>query len=257
MFRRSPQARTRVVAISGLLLGIIAQFSFIGTASAAVGFQAAYIRLDRMKINTTTGFTVCATPASAATENKVLVTFPATYTLDTTAAHYVADSTNLPTGSTFWLGMTTGTTTASNVTGQVVTFPSGDLTVGTQYCFHATFTTPPLTTATVAANSQQAQIATQTSGAVAIDTTSVALANIADDTITVSATVPPSFQFALSGNTDTFTGNLDPAAVVSTTGKTATITTNAKGGWIAWAKDSQQGLRSTVAAYTIPNFRYS
>lgn len=31
-----------------------------------------------------------------------------------------------------------------------------------------------------------------------------------------------------------------------------TITTNAKGGWIAWAKDSSQGLASASASYTIP-----
>jgi hypothetical protein len=64
--------------------------------------------------------------------------------------------------------------------------------------------------------------------------------------------VPPTFVFALSGNTDTFPSNLDPAALKSTAGRTVSVTTNAKGGWIGWVKDSQQGLFSATANYTIP-----
>jgi len=45
--------------------------------------------------------------------------------------------------------------------------------------------------------------------------------------------------------------NLDSGAVRSTTGRTVTITTNATNGWIAWVKDSNQGLISAAAAKTI------
>jgi len=218
-------------------------------ALALVGFQAAYIRLDRMKINTATGGTVCAQPASTATEGKVVVTFPASYTVNTTAANWTVNTSPIPAGATAWPSIATASSATSP--GNVVTFGSGDLTVGTLYCFNFSGTNT-LTTAASAAISQQASIVTQTSGGGVIDSTSVGLANITDDQIVVSAVVPPSFSFVLGGNTDSFTTNLDPNTVVSTTGKTVTILTNAKGGWIAWAKDSQQGLRSATASYTIP-----
>jgi hypothetical protein len=246
MFIRSDRFSNRIVLVVGLLVGLFAQLLPL-TADAAVGFQNAYLRLDRMKINTTTGGTVCAKPASTATEGKVLVTFPSSYTVNSTAGNWTVTTSPIPAGATAWPSITT----ASSVSGQVVTFGSGDLTVGTMYCFNFVDTNT-LTTAAGAANSQQASIATQTSGSVAIDTTLIALANIADDQIVVSAVVPPSFTFTLGGNTDSFTTNLDPSSVVSTTGKTVTILTKAKGGWIAWAKDSQQGLRSATAGYTIP-----
>lgn len=248
MLRRQNRLTNNVIITSGLILGLIAQL-VPANVFAAVGFQNAYVRLDRMMIATATGGTVCAIPASTATEGKVVLTFPSTYTVNTTPANWTVSTTNLPAGSTAWIGITTATSATSPA--NVVTYGSGDLTVGTLYCFNFTGTNT-LTTAGTAAPNQQAQIATQTAGGAVIDTTPVALASIANDQIVVSAVVPPTFSFILSGNTDTFTTNLDPASTVSTTGKTVTVLTNAKGGWIAWAKDTQQGLRSATAAYTIP-----
>jgi hypothetical protein len=222
---------------------------FVPTGAHA-GFQQAYVRLDRMKANTATGGLVCAKPNTVGTEAKVLVTFPSTYTLNTTAANWTvsAGATEIPAGSTAW--PTIATASSADNTTKVVTFAGGDLTVGTLYCFvFAAVNT--LTTAAAAANSQQASVQTQTSGSAVVDSTQIALSNVTDDTITVTAVVPPSFIFALSGNADTFAGNLDPLNVVSTAGVVATVTTNAKGGWIAWAKDSQQGLYSANTGYTL------
>ena len=246
MFNRSDRFSNRIVLVVGLLIGFMAQLVPF-QADAAVGFQNAYLRLDRHKVNTSTGGTVCANPASTATEGKVIVTFPGTYTVNATASNWTVTTSPIPSGTTAWPGITT----ASGVSGSAVTFGSGDLTVGTMYCFNFAATNT-LTTAAASANSQQASIATETSGSVAIDTTLIALANIADDQIVVSAVVPPSFTISLGGNTDSFTTNLDPATVVSTTGRTVTIVTNAKGGWIVWAKDTEQGLRSATAGHTIP-----
>lgn len=239
------QPASRIITAGVLLLSLVMQFG-PQAAEAATGFQQAYLRLDRMKISTATGGTVCAQPASTATEAKVLVTFPASFTVNTTASNWTVTTTNLPAGSTVWPGINTATTVSS----QTVTFPSSDLTVGTIYCFNFTGTST-LTTAASAGPNLQGVIETQTSGSVVIDSTSYATATIADDQIVVSAVVPPSFYFTLSGNTDTFTTNLDPASVVSTTGRQVTITTNAKGGWIAWAKDTQQGLYSATTNYKI------
>src|SRR5690606_21090630 len=74
---------------------------------------------------------------------------------------------------------------------------------------------------------------------------------ISDDQIVVSAIVPPSFNFVLDANTTSFVSNLDTGDVVFTTPRTVTITTNATQGWIAWARDSNEGLSSAAAGYTI------
>ncbi len=83
------------------------------------------------------------------------------------------------------------------------------------------------------------------------DSVTVAERIITNDQVVVSAVVPPTFNFVLSGNSDSFTTNLSSGSVATTTGVTATINTNAKTGWIAWAKDANSGLTSATAAKTI------
>ncbi len=246
MHRLARRLSNRVVVVAVLVLSAFAPFI---PSSAAAGFQSAYVRLDRMQANTATSGMVCAQPATAGTAAKVILTFPSTYTLNTTAANWTVTTTNITSGATAWPGI--GTATAIDNSLKTATFPSTTLTVGTLYCFNFAGTNT-LTTAAAAANSQQAAIETQTSGSATIDVSSIALANITSDQITVTAVVPPSFIFSLGGSADTFSSNLDPATVKSTAGVTASVTTNAKGGWIAWAKDSQQGLHSATASYTIP-----
>lgn len=216
-------------------------------------FGQTYLRLDRMEELLPTGGTVCAEPATALTEADVQVTFPTQSTgtdfvVDSTAANWTTTVTNLPAGATAWPGLGGGIA-ATAVSGKTVTFPSTDLTVGTLYCFNFDGTS----TLTNGSNghSLTGVIHTRDGSAAVIDETNYAVAITTNDQITVSAIVPPTFVFALNGSTDTFTGNLDPTLVKSSGGRTATVTTNAKGGWIAWVKDSQQGLHSAAAAYTI------
>ena len=85
------------------------------------------------------------------------------------------------------------------------------------------------------------------------DSTSVAARVVTNDQILINATVPPTFNFVLSGNTDNFTTNLAPGTVATTTGVTATINTNAPAGWIAWAKGNGTGLSSVAASKVIPS----
>jgi hypothetical protein len=216
---------------------------------AAPQFTQAYVRLDRLEELATTGGTICATPTTTATEADFQITFPTQtgtdFVVNSTPANWTVTTTNLPAGSTAWPGI--GTATA--VTGKTVTFPSGDLTPATQYCFN--FSDTNTLTNGSAGNSLTGVVQTRTSGAVVIDETNYAIATITDDQIVVSAIVPPTFVFQLSGNTDTFSANLDPTQIRSTAGRTVSITTNAKGGWIGWVKDSQQGLFSATANYTI------
>jgi hypothetical protein len=137
---------------------------------------------------------------------------------------------------------------ATTVAGQTVTFTSGDLTVGTLYCFN--FTGTSTLTTTTAGNDKTGTIATQTSASAAIDSTTYAVSLVSSDQIAITATVPATFSFALSGNTDTFSGNLS-TTTTSTAGKTVTIATNAASGWVAWVKSANANLFSASTSATI------
>ncbi|HSX06183.1 MAG TPA: hypothetical protein VLG92_00495 [Candidatus Saccharimonadia bacterium] len=224
----------------------LTMFGFNQTAHAAA-LGSVFVRFDRMAISTATTGTVCAKPASTATEAKVKVTFPTGYTLGA-AGTFTVSTTNLswPTGGTAWPSIAT----ASTVSGQDVTFGSGDLTAGTLYCFN--WTNSAAVTVTSSANpSNLGSVTTQTSTPTDIDTAQYATASITNDQIVVTATVPPAFSFALSGNTDAL-GTLNSSAVsASPTPRTVTVNTNAHNGWMVWAKDANTGLSSASASATI------
>lgn len=249
-----------LAAIAAILADLFVP-AFVGTALAAPQFTQAFVRPDRHKELTATGVTVCATPTAATTgqtEDQVVIVFPTDsaatdFVVNATAANWVVNNTDLPAGSTFWPGMTSGTTTASSVSGKTVTFPSGDLSAATQYCFHIVGTnTLTNGSATTSINITGATLYSRVSGGPTIvNQTNWAYTVTSDDSIVISAVVPPNFTIALSAYVDAFTTNLDPTGIVSTTGVTATITTNAVGGWIAWAKDQYAGLYSATANYTI------
>ncbi len=227
-----------VVAISVL----VAPFLFSYQAEA--NFQQAYLRIDRMAASTTTGGTVCAEPNTAGTEADVQVTFPTGFTVNSTAANWTVTTTNLPSGATAWVSI--GTATA--VSGQTVTFPSGDLVVGTLYCFN--FAASSTLTTSTAGNDKTGTITTRTSGPATIDSSQYATSVISNDQIVVSAVVPSTFTFALSGNTDSFTSDLS-TTTTSTSGRTVTIATNAASGWVAWVKSLNAALNSGSTGATI------
>lgn len=216
---------------------------FIASAEAA-NFQQAYLRLDRLKASTTTGGTVCVEPTTASTEADVQVTFPTGFTVNSTPSNWTVTTTDLPSGATAWV--TIGT--ASAVSGQTVTFPSGDLVVGTLYCFN--FAAASTLTTGTAGNDKTGVITTRTSGPATIDSTGYALSIVSDDQIVVTASVPSTLTFSLSGNTDTFTGNLS-TTTTSTSGRTVTIATNAAAGWVAWVKSANAALNSAGTGATI------
>jgi hypothetical protein len=152
----------------------------------------------------------------------------------------------------------------------IVTFRFGNgvgattLTAGDAYCFHV---------AGGLTNSGQEETMDGTLRIVEDDNTTVvqesnyATSILEDDDIIngttdpgsgnihVSAIVPPNFKFSLQQNQDTF-GRLQTDQINSTAGVWFRVETNAKGGWVAWIKDTDrdpgtQGLRSTTASYTI------
>src|SRR6266576_2210770 len=127
---------TKFRLAAGLLLFILlaqAVVPLLAKHSSAATLTQTFVRFDRMATSTQTTGTVCAKPATTATEADVQVVFPTGYTLGT-AGNFTVSTTNLswPSGGTAWLGINT----ATNVTSQTVTFPSTDLVVGTLYCFN-------------------------------------------------------------------------------------------------------------------------
>jgi hypothetical protein len=218
----------------------------------AAALSQVFVRFDRMKTSTGTTGTVCAKPASAATEAKVMVTFPTGFTLGAFGT-FTVSTTNIswPTGGTAWLGIT-APASAGDISGQNVTFASSDLTAGTLYCFNWT-STSAVTQPSSANTSEIGSVTTQTSAPATIDTAQYATTTVGtpDDTVVVTATVPPLFSFALSSNSDAL-GTLTAGTVKpSPTPVTATVNTNAKSGWSLWAKDTNTGMTSSTASYTI------
>lgn len=236
----------RLVPAGFLVLSFILPL-FSNNFAAAADLGKTTVRFDRMQVSTATTGTVCAQPASTATEADVQVVFPTGYTLGA-AGTFTVSTTDLawPSGGTLWPGIGT----ASNVTGQTVTFPSGDLTPGTLYCFNWT-NSAAVTVKSGASGSNTGTVTTRASGPTNIDTSGYSTASVTGDQIAVTATVPSTFSFALSANTDAL-GTLSTSSVVSSpTPRTVTINTNAKNGWAFWAKDANTGLSSLTASKTI------
>lgn len=233
---------TAVLLVVTLVLASMVPVILNHIARAASLTQVS-VRFDRLKVSTATTGTVCAKPTTVGTETNVVVTYPAGYILGVAATFTTDTTTNTaswPAGASPWPGVGT----ATNVTGQIVTFASGDLTVGTLYCFNWINSAAVTVTATPSAIN---------SGTVAtnLDSSAFNTVSIADDQIVVTASVPQSFSFTLSGNTDALGSLTTGSVATSPTPRTATINTNAKNGWLVWAKDSSTGLNSSLAAKTI------
>lgn len=243
----------RLIPAGVLVFSLILPLLSNNFASAADLGQAT-VRFDRMMISTPTTGTVCAKPSAtnlASTEVDVQVTFPTGYTLGAFGT-FTVGTTDLawPTGGTPWPGIT-APTGAGDITGQTVKFGSGDLTSSsTLYCFNWTSSTA-VQVKSSASGSNTGTITTRASGPTTIDSSGYSTASITNDQIVVTATVPSTFSFALSANTDAL-GTLSTSSVVSSpTPRTATISTNAKNGFAVWAKDLNTGLTSLTASKTI------
>lgn len=219
--------------------------------AAAADLGQTTVRFDRMQASTATTGTVCAKPSVsmlASTEADVQITFPTGYTLGA-AGTFTVNTTNLawPTGGTAWPSIAT----ATGVTGQVVTFPSGDLaSSSTLYCFNW-INSAAVTVKSGASSSNTGTITTRATGPTTIDSSGYSTASVTSDQIAVSATIPSTFSFALSANTDALGTLATGSVTTSPTPRTATVSTNAKNGWAVWAKDLNTGLTSATAVKTI------
>lgn len=229
-----------------LVVSIFQVFAWWATPVHAGNLQLALVRLDRLADSATTGGMVCAKPQTVGTEADIQVTFPASFGVNTTAANWTTTYSNLLSGSS---SMPITGNVASAVSGQTVTFPlSSDLTVGTTYCFN--FAATNTLTNNTAGNNQTGTITTRATGPSTIDSSSYAVSIISNDRVVVTASVPATFTFSLSANTDTFASNLSTTAQLSN-GVTATIGTNAASGWVAWVKSANAALNSASTGASI------
>lgn len=149
-------------------------------------FTEAFLRLDRLKTKTTLSGTVCAKVSSASmgNENKISLSFPADFTINTNTSNWTATTNDLPSGATAWPGIGS---TAAAVSGQTVTWGSSDLTSSTSlYCFR--FTT--LSSSTGSSGQKTGTIATYADDTT-LDEIAYALDILADDQITISGNIPP------------------------------------------------------------------
>ncbi len=246
------------------IIAILVLQSFIiilaSQRAQAATLTTTYIRLNRMKAATATTFRLVFKAASSQTA-QVAVDFNGTDTgtaqwtnatpggLVTSGAVTTSTAQCVTDGFTALPGVSSATGSGSTITTSGVTAT----TSGTTYCVDFT-TAAAVTTPTLAGEYHP----TVTQGA---DSVSVGVRVITNDQIVVTATVPPTFNFVLSSNTDAFTSNLSTSSIVSTTGRTVTITTNAASGWIAWVKglNGSSGaatkgalLSATASNFTIP-----
>ncbi|QQS20048.1 hypothetical protein IPL85_01150 [Candidatus Saccharibacteria bacterium] len=242
--QKNKSVRLAAFTLAGLYIAAVVTSVMLalGSTASAASLSQVLVRFDRMKASTFTSGTVCAKAANAG-QTSVTVTFPTAYTVSGTTGDWATSTANLawPATASAWPSIGAS---ASGVVGKAVTWSSGALVSGTLYCFNWTNSTTALETSV--AGTYSGTVETNVDTAI-----SFATAAIADDQIVVSATVAPSFTFALSGNSDNL-GALSTGSVsVSPTPRTATVNTNAKNGWYVWAKDASTGLNSTTASATI------
>jgi hypothetical protein len=231
-------------------------------AAAATG----YLRLDRMKTNTASGGAVCINPTSNETTVRQLsISFPdgtgtggaASFAINSTAANWTWDTTaaNIPVGVSAFPGTATTSTVSTGTVTFIVTADQS-LNTGTTYCLHFSGTST-LTTPTSANSNLTGAISLKNSGGTILtnETANYATAIITNDQIAVTATVPSTFSFSLGANAATL-GQLTTSGATSATNITATVSTNANNGWLAWVKSLNSALVSPSTTDSIPSANF-
>lgn len=230
-----------------LLLGVFVPYilPLHAHATAVTGF----VRLDRLKVATATGGTVCMTPALTHTTSNSVVTVTFSngdgsttgYTLGATGSNWTATTSNLPTGASAWPGITGATPTISTQSVIYTMASNQTLTASTQYCFNFPATSTLNSRSTAATNLSGTILLTDTTSSnnetVSWSGTTVN-GSSQYDVVGVTASVSPTFSFYLGGTTAAL-GTLNTTGAPNTASAiTATVSTNAQNGWTAWAKDT-------------------
>lgn len=239
-----------IALIAALLLNTIGFLLLPAHAQAAQSAGASYMRCDRMKASTAPGscLVVFTTSSTTFTETLFKVTLDTEWVsatnFSTTAGNYTVSTSGLPAGVTAMPGIST----ATNVTGNTISFPVTAMANSTQYGFFITgsgLISNPAASTTIIHTLFTTDAVPTTN-----DTKDVAVPTISDDQIVVTASVAPTFTFVFANNSQAL-GTLSSASVISGSGTGITITTNAPNGWRAWVKSANVGLTSANASKTI------
>lgn len=207
----------------------------------AVKLITTQVRYDRLQTGTASNVQVNFVPGTVAGVTKVRVIFD-TAVLGT---GFSVTITNLNTGATGLPGTLTIAkvgTSAVDVSGLTA------LTIGTTYGFNIS---TGITTG--AAGAAKDIVQTLTAGSAVVENATVAnyFVSTNGDQIVITANVPPTFTFSIGGTADAFTQDLSSTSVVSTSGQTVSISTNAAKGWTAWVKSQNAALTSATSGESI------
>lgn len=225
--------------------GLIIVLALVSAKPVLAGqFIRATMRYDRMQQNKSSGVQVIIVPATVGVETKVKLVFAAGTTV---GAGQTVSITNIPTGSTALPGTLTAVGSGTSIVVSGVT----DLTVGTTYAFNIPISGTGIGVSTPASGATNDTIMTLDAGSSAVDSTIVASRFIDSDQVVITANVPPTFTFTISGTTDTFTTNLSSGSVSSTNGISVAVGTNAAKGWTGWIKSLNSALSSVTTGESI------
>jgi hypothetical protein len=250
---RDPKAVLSILLQLSLLI-ISVSYALLYPPNADATVTSFYLRLDRQSATAALSGVVCLNTTSVATENKMIVSFPSTFSLN--ASSWTVDTTvaNLPSGATQWPSIA-GPTIVDTATNAAI-FTTGNLTNGTNYCFHFTGGTSNVGTA---GNNELGQIWTSnvTAGGTTtnIDNANYAtsiVAGINGEQVAVTASISGTFTFSLSPTAPIYGQTLPLGILTNAAGGNtapnqiqASITTNAHNGYFAWLKSANAKLHST------------
>ncbi len=227
-----------------IVFALVLSALYPSTAGAG-GLSNTYLRLDRMRAATQTSARLVFTTApGTATEDNVRIDFSSAWSTNSGSVN-ATQTVSVATCATE-TGATAlpGTTLSAAGSGTVVTISGvGNLAASTAYCVDlnsASAVTLPT------AGEYRPVITTQTGGTI-VDNATVSVRIVSDDTITVTAKVPPTFSFQLDSNVTAYTSELTPGTKQQTTARTVTVSTNAKTGWVTWLRNADtNGLYSAA-----------
>ncbi len=241
----------RVISLLAIFVLLVVQFAYSLQPVHAAALTTAYIRMSRQQGSVTSGISLTAfwKPASTATEAKFQIIFPdaddglwCRTAGSLTFATTTIDSASSPTASAGTCSQGSGASSYDTFD-----FTTADLTPATLYGVVITGNTAAIGTG--AAGAHVTTMKTRTVTPTDIDTLNVSLRTIADDQVSVTATVDPTLTVTLSTTTSVAFGTLD-VANVNQASMTSTVVTNAPNGY---ASTVLYDATLTASALTIPD----
>lgn len=254
--------------IVSVLLLLITPFIYSRAIVEAAPLAEAGIRLDRVAVNEqfdqTGGYRILvfANPATTATEGRVAITFPddtsGGFTLNSDDTQWDTSTTGITSETVNGTALTAWPTIQSEATSvtdngndTTVVYTSGDMSPGTIYGFYIICETgQACVTNPSSAGEQIITIETQEGGSTPIDNSDVAvdIVSAGGDQVTVTATVPPTFNFDVQ-DTALALGTLSTGSVsTDAMSSPIDIDTNAQNGYAAWIRSASPA--ATLASAT-------